>query len=183
MNGLLELIARKNNLCLHTNPFGSLVKLAVAFSLAMTIIIIFVPSLKLEDSNEEKFELYQDDYFAISDAIFQAYDEGKISIGDQFNLPAYNTYYSDKLKPTFPDEVIEKMGILSQSAGVSQYIVADEDVVYFSFGAFFQSVSGIAICRNDKDPSTDDSLKSRFFDGSPSYRYITDCAYHFSDGL
>jgi hypothetical protein len=53
-------------------------------------------------------------------------------------------------------------------------MLLDADVNYFSFGVVFQSISGIAKCRNGKDPSTDDLLKSRFFDGVPSYRYITD---------
>ena len=153
--------------------------LAIFLSLAISAIILFLPALTQED----KYKLYREDYFYVSDAIFQAYDEGKISIKDQYQSPRYNTLDLDKLESLYSENVINKMKKLNRNAGVYTYILADEDVIYFSFGAFFQSISGIAITRNGKHPSTDDALKSRFFDGATSYRYIEDNVYYFFDGL
>ena len=153
--------------------------LAIFLSLAISAIILFLPALTQED----KYKLYREDYFYVSDAIFQAYDEGKISIKDQYQSPRNNTLDLDKLESLYSENVINKMRKLNRNAGVYTYILADEDVIYFSFGAFFQSISGIAITRNGKDPSTDDALKSRFFDGATSYRYIEDNVYYFFDGL
>ena len=153
--------------------------LAIFLSLAISAIILFLPALTQED----KYKLYREDYFYVSDAIFQAYDEGKISIKDQYQSPRYNTLDLDKLESLYSENVINKMRKLNRNAGVYTYILADEDVIYFSFGAFFQSISGIAITRNGKDSSTDDALKSRFFDGATSYRYIEDNVYYFFDGL
>lgn len=136
---------------------------AIVFSLTMTLIIVFVPSLKAEG----KFKLYQIDFYAVSDAVFQAYDDSEISVGEHFSN----------------DEIVNKMEKLEKTAGVFGYILVDKDVIYFNFGAIFQSISGIAICRNGKDLLTDDTLESRPFDGVPAYRYIADGVYHFSDGL
>jgi len=136
---------------------------AIVFSLTMTMIIVIAPSLK----SEGKFKLYQNDFYAISDAIFQAYDDGEISVGEGFSS----------------HEIVKKMEKLKRSTGVYGYILVDKDVIYFSFGAVFQSISGIAICRNGKDLSTDETLESQPYDGVPTYKYITDGVYHFSDGL
>ncbi|WP_318617547.1 hypothetical protein [Sporosarcina sp. YIM B06819] len=136
---------------------------AIVFSLTMTIIIVFVPSLKAEG----KFRFYQKDFYAVSDAVFQAYDEGEISIGKHFSS----------------DEIVKKMEKLKRSAGVGNYTLVDKDVIYFSFGAFFHTISGIAICRNGKDPSVDQIVLPSSFDGMTTYRYIMDGAYYFSDGL
>lgn len=155
------------------------INLAILIGLIITIAIIFIPSLKQDD----KFIIYQKNYFSVSDAIFQAYDEGRVSVEDQFASPPFSTYDLKRLNATFASEIVDEMKALNRTAGVYTYILADEDVVYFSFGAVSQSIDGIAICRNGKDPSTDDALKSRFFDGCTSYIYITDDAYHFKDGL
>lgn len=136
---------------------------AIVFALTMTIIIVFAPSLK----SEGKFKLYQNDFYAVSDAIFQAYDDGKVSVGERY--------------PS--NEIEKKMEKLERSAGVYSYDLVDKDVIYFSFGAVFQSISGIAICRNGKDPSVDQIMPPRSFDGMTIYKYITNGVYHFSDGL
>jgi len=136
---------------------------AIVFSLTMTLIIVFVPSLKAEG----KFKLYQNDFYAVSDAIFQAYDDGKVSVGEHYSS----------------NKIVGKMDKLERAAGVRSYYLVDEDVIYFSFGAAFHTISGIAICRNGKDPSVDQIMPPRSFDGMPTYRYIKDGVYHFSDGL
>lgn len=136
---------------------------AIVFSLTMTIIIIFAPSLK----SEGKFKLYQNDFYAVSDAIFQAYDDGKVSVGEHYSS----------------NEIEKKMEKLERSAGVYSYDLVDEDVIYFSFGAVFHSISGIAICRNGKDPSVNQIMPPSSFDGMTTYRYIKDGVYYFSDGL
>ncbi|OAB40397.1 hypothetical protein [Paenibacillus antarcticus] len=153
--------------------------IAILLCIAMTTVIIYIPSLRQED----KFKIYQDEFMAVSDAIFKAYDEGRVSIGEEFASPPYATYDLDRLSTLFSDKILNKMKKVNRSAGVYTYILADKDVIYFSFGAVFQSISGIAICRNGKDPSTDETLKSRFFDGNTSFEYISNGAYHFSDGL
>ncbi|MTV47369.1 hypothetical protein GJ688_00050 [Heliobacillus mobilis] len=153
--------------------------LAVALGFVVTAVIMATPALDQMD----KFKLYQKEYLAVSDAIFLAYDQGKLSLGEEFTSPPYSISGVDKQKSRFSEEVVHKMGTLHKSAGVNSYIVADQDVIYFSFGANLQSIDGIAICRNGKDPTVDLSLKSRFFDGATSYEYITEGAYHFRDGL
>ncbi|MBD8004703.1 hypothetical protein [Bacillus norwichensis] len=104
----------------------------------------------------------------MANAIFEAYDEGKVL---------------EELESLFPGNIIQEMNKLNKSAGVHTFIVADKDVVYFSYGAVFQSISGIAICRNDKDPSIDEALRSRFFDGAIQYKDLGQEAYLFNDGL
>ncbi len=136
---------------------------AIVFSLTMTIIIVFAPSLK----SEGKFKLYQNDFYAVSDAVFKAYDEGELSVGEHFSS----------------DEIMRKMDKLERSAGVYSYDFVDKDVIYFSFGAVLHTISGIAICRNGKDPSVDQIIAPRSFDGMTTYKYITNGVYHFSDGL
>ncbi|MBC9783063.1 hypothetical protein H1S01_00905 [Heliobacterium chlorum] len=153
--------------------------LAVALGVVMTAVIMATPALDQMD----KFKLYQEEYLAVSDAIFQAYDQGKLSLGEEFTSPPYSILGVDKQNSRFPEEVAHKMDTLHKSAGVNSYIVADQDVIYFCFGANLQSIDGIAVCRNGKDPTVDLSLKSRFFDGATSYEYITEGAYHFRDGL
>ena len=136
---------------------------AIVFSLTMTLIIVFVPSLKTEG----KFKLYQNDFYAISDAVFQAYDDGKVSVGEDYSS----------------NEIVKKMEKLERTAGVRGYYLVDKDVIYFNFGAVFHTISGIAICRNGKDPSVDQILPPSSFDGMTEYKYIKDGVYHFSDGL
>lgn len=153
--------------------------IALVLCFAMTAAIVAVPALKKDD----KFKLYQNDYLAVSEAIFQAYDEGEITVGDEFGSPPYKAYDLDKLNALFSANIVKHMKILNRSAGIYDYILADEDVVYFSFGASLQSIDGIAVCRNGKDPSADEALKRRFFDGNTSFSRIADGAYHFRDGL
>jgi len=136
---------------------------AIVFALTMTLIIVFVPSLKAEG----KFKVYQNDFYAVSEAVFQAYDDGDISVGEHFSS----------------NDIVKKMEKLKRSAGIGTYTLVDKDVIYFSFGAFFHTISGIAICRNGKDLSTDDTLESTPYDGVPTYKFITDGVYQFSDGL
>ncbi|MBE1553841.1 hypothetical protein [Sporosarcina limicola] len=153
---------------------------AIVFSLTMTIIIVFAPSLK----SEGKFKLYQNDFYAVSDAIFQAYDDGKVSVGEHYSSWSSNTNDLETPNSVFSsNEIVKKMEKLEQSAGVYGYNLVDKDVIYFSFGAVFQSISGIAICRNGKDLFTDETLESQPYDGVPTYKYIADGIYHFSDGL
>ena len=152
---------------------------AILLCLTVSVVIAFIPSL----SREDKFSIYQDDFYAVSNAVFQAYDEGKLAVGEQFASPPYSTSDLDRLRSVFSEDVIRKMKKLNRSAGVYSYIAADKDVVYFSFGAVFQSISGVAIVRNGKDPSKDEELKSRFFDGAIRYESIGNNAYHFNDGL
>jgi hypothetical protein len=45
--------------------------------------------------------------------IFQAYEEGEVSFGEQFDSPPYSTLGSDKLKTIFSDEVSNKIEILN----------------------------------------------------------------------
>lgn len=153
--------------------------LAILFSFAITVIILFIPSLTQED----KYKIYRKDYFYVSEAIFQVYDEGEISVGDQYHSPPYSPRDIEKLEAYYTENVINKMKRLNKNAGVYTYILADQDVIYFSFGAFFQSVSGIAITRNGKELSFNDELSSRFFDGATTYEYIEDNVYYFYDGL
>ncbi|WML52270.1 hypothetical protein RCG17_23255 [Neobacillus sp. PS3-12] len=149
-------------------------KIAIVFSLLITFVILFIPPL----NHEDKFNMYKEDYFAVSDAIFQAYDQEKLPMGKQINTSELNRF-----EDIFPKTIINKMKKLNDSAGVYAYIVADKDVIYFSFGATFQSIDGIAICRNNKDPSRDTALKARFFDRNTEFTYITDNVYQFFDGL
>ncbi|NIK80006.1 hypothetical protein FHS15_005190 [Paenibacillus castaneae] len=50
---------------------------AILLSFIMTTVIVTVPSLTQID----KMKMYQSDYFLVSNAIFQAYDEGQIAVG------------------------------------------------------------------------------------------------------
>lgn len=152
---------------------------AIILSFAITAIIILIPALTQED----KFKLYRNDFFYVAEAIFQAYDEGEISVGDQYHSPPYSKMDIEEIESHYTENVMNKMKRLNKNAGVYTYIVADEDVIYFSFGAFFQSISGIAITRNEKNPSADNALRARFFDGAIIYEYIEDNAYYFNDGL
>ncbi len=153
--------------------------LAILLSFAITAIILFIPSLTQED----KYKIYRKDYFHVSEAIFQSYDEGEISVGDQYHSPPYSTQNIVKLESHYTEDVINTMKKLNKNAGVYTYILADQDVIYFSFGAFFQSISGIAITRNDRELSFNDEISSRFFDGATTYEYIEDNVYYFYDGL
>lgn len=152
---------------------------AILLCAIASIAIFYIPGL----SREDKFNMYQDDFYAVSEAVYQAYDEGKLVVGEQFASPPYSTYDLDRLRSLFSEDVVRKMGKLNRSTGVYAYIAADEDVVYFSYGAFFQSISGVAIVRNGKDPSKDGEMKSRFFDGAIRYEPIGEDAYHYYDGL
>jgi len=153
--------------------------LAIFLSFAVTAIILLIPSL----SQEDKYKLYRKDYYHVAEAIFQAHDEGEISVGDQFHSPPYSTLDIEKLESHYTEDVINKMKKLNKNAGVYTYIVAGQDVIYFSYGAFFQSISGIAITRNGRELSFHDELSSRFFDGATTYEYIEDNVYYFFDGL
>jgi hypothetical protein len=148
---------------------------AILLSFIMTIVIIAVPALTQID----KFKLYKHDYFAVSDSLFQAYDEGKLAGKGMFRSPP-SKIDSDELKKLFSNKLISKMKTLNRSAGVVSYSVADKDVIYFMFSPGLQSIDGIAICRNGKNPSTDSRLKT-FFQHA-RYELITDGVYYFSGG-
>lgn len=153
--------------------------LAIFSSFAITALILLIPPLNKED----KYNLYRNDYLDVSDAIFQSYDEGKIYVTDQFHSPPYSRMDMEKIESLYTDDVIKKMKKLNKHAGVYSYILADQDVIYFSFGAVLQSISGIAITRNGRELSTNDELSTRFFDGATSYEYVEDDVYYFYDGL
>ncbi len=153
--------------------------LAIALSLVITFSLFFIPAIK----KENQFEPYKNDFYAVANAIFEAYDEGKVSIGNQYHSPSDSAVNLEELESLFPGNIIQEMNKLNKSAGVHTFIVADKDIVYFSYGAVFQSISGIAICRNDKDPSIDEALRSRFFDGAIQYKDLGQEAYLFNDGL
>ncbi|MEL3970947.1 hypothetical protein AAEO50_01535 [Rossellomorea oryzaecorticis] len=149
--------------------------------LKTTAFCFITPFLFLIGLNQETtFIFHKADYTTVSDALFKAVDNGQISVGDEFST---HTYDQEKLKPFLSDRAVEKMNRLKESSGVYSIIIADRDVIYFSHGAAFQSISGIAITRNGKDPGADEGLKSRFFDGNTSFRHIINEAYYFSDGL
>lgn len=145
----------------------------------ISLAIIPIPSLKKDD----KYKIYKSTYYQVADAIFNAYDAKKIKIGDQFQSPPYATYDMDRISVNFEKDIINCMKKLNKNAGVYTYIMADDDVVYFSFGANFQSVEGIAICRKGENPNNNEKLRSKYFDGSPHYNCIENGVYHFYDGL
>lgn len=100
---------------------------AIVFSLTMTIIIVFVPSLK----SEGKFKLYQNDFYAVSDAIFQAYDDGKISVGEHYSSWSSNTSELENPNSVYSsNDIVKKMEKLERSAGVYRYDLVDEDVIF-----------------------------------------------------
>jgi hypothetical protein len=149
--------------------------------LLTTVFCFVTPIILLIGLNQETtFILNKIDYNIVSDALFEAVDNGQISVGDQFSI---NKYDQEKLSRFLSDREIAKMNRLKEYGGVYSIIIADRDVIYFSHGAVFQSISGIAITRNGKDPEADEGLKSRFFDGNTSFRHIINEAYYFSDGL
>jgi hypothetical protein len=150
---------------------------AILLSFIMTTVIIVVPSLTQID----KFKLYQQDYFVVSDSLFKAYDEGKIAVGSQFQSPPYSKRDLEELKKIFSDKVINKMKALNRNAGVNTYIVAEKDLIYFSFGATFQSIDGIAISRKTQIP-TDNGVRREYFQ-NVQFEYITDGVYYFTGGL
>ncbi|QWC22405.1 hypothetical protein KJK41_19430 [Bacillus haikouensis] len=157
-------------------------KKGIGKKLVKTTAFCFItPLLFLIGLNQETtFIFHKADYTTVSDALFQAVDNGQISLGDEFST---HTYDQEKLRPILSARAIDKLGRLRESGGVYSIIIADRDVIYFTHGAVFQSISGIAITRNGKDPEADEGLKSRFFDGNTSFRHIFNDAYYFSDGL
>lgn len=148
---------------------------AILLSFLITIVIIALPALTQID----KFKLYKDDYFAVSDSLFQASDEGKLVGKGMFHSPP-SKIDSEELMKLFSDKLIRQMKTLNRSAGVVSYNVADKNVIYFMFSPVFQSIDGIAICRNGKNPSTDSRLKTLF--QHARYELITDGVYYFSGG-
>ncbi|WP_175990227.1 hypothetical protein [Bacillus sp. Marseille-Q1617] len=160
----------------------SVAKNGIGKKLLRTTIFCFItPILFLIGLNQETtFIFHKTDYNIVSDALFKAVDNGKINVGAEFST---HTYDQEKLKPFLSERATDKMDRLRESGGVYSIIIADRDVIYFSHGAAFQSISGIAITRNGKDPEADKGLKSRFFDGNTSFRHLINEAYYFSDGL
>lgn len=86
--------------------------------------------------------MYKKDYYEVSNAIFQVYDEGKLSVGDKLESPPYSRLDMDKITGMFSSDIVNRMKKLNKSAGVYDYIVANKDVIYFSFGASLQSIDG-----------------------------------------
>lgn len=152
---------------------------AIVSVMLITAIIIPLKPLDYKD----KYHIYKNDYKTVADAMFKAYDNGALEIGDQFASPPYSTYQINEINSEIANNITGSMENLNRFAGVYTYIMADEDVIYFSFGAVFQSIDGIAICRNGKVPSADAELIKRFFDGGTSFTYIDDNGYYFCDGL
>lgn len=153
--------------------------ISILCSLLVIASVALVPSLKYED----KYRMYKGLYTDVSGAMFEGYDNKKIAIGEQLNNPPNKTDSLTKILSSFDPDIISKMGKLNNNAGISTLIMADKDVVYFRFGPVFQSVDGIAICRNGKDPGTDSALKSKYFDGNTKFTAIVDGIYYFKDGM
>jgi hypothetical protein len=137
--------------------------IAVLLVLMVSLTIPFIPAPEQEDA----FTLYQDDFYMVADAIFEAYDNDKIQVEERIHARDL-----DRLEEPFSKQIVQKMQELHRDAEVFMIIMADKDVIYFANDGFFQSIKGIAITRNGKDPNTDEALKARFFDGSPNYKYI-----------
>lgn len=152
---------------------------AIVSVMLVTAIIIPLKPLDYKD----KYNIYKNEYTTVADAMFEAYDNGTLKIGDQFASPPYATYQIDEINSDIANDITGSMENLNRFAGVYTYIMADKDVIYFSFGAAFQSIDGIAICRNGKVPSADQELIRRFFDGCTRFTYIDENVYYFNDGL
>ncbi|WP_458411804.1 hypothetical protein ACNQFZ_13185 [Schinkia sp. CFF1] len=155
---------------------GKRLTIAIGLCFTMTILIFALPGVP-SLSEVEEFKLYKEDYFAISGAIFQAYDKGYISVEDRLNSPPSKNDL-ERLGTHFSNGVIRRMKKLSRVAGISFYDIVDKDVIHFG-DIRLHSSAGIAICRNGKDPSTDIVLKSQFHDVI-TYRHIANGIYYFS---
>jgi hypothetical protein len=157
----------------------------ILISILCSILVIgsvaLVPSMKYED----KYKLYKGLYTDVAVAMFECYDSKKIAIGEQLNNPPNKTESMNKILYSFDPEIISKMGKLNNNAGICTLTMADKDVIYFSFGSgpIFQSVDGIAVCRNGKDPGSDSALKAKYFDGNTTYTTIVEGVYYFKDGM
>jgi hypothetical protein len=78
----------------------------------------------------------------ISKDIFDLYDKGYLGVGDYIDFD--NEYNKDKLPRVYDDiKVINKR---NQICGLK---LIDKDVIFFTYGAYYQSVSGVAVTRNN----------------------------------
>jgi hypothetical protein len=157
------------------------IHISILCSILVIASVTLVPSLKYED----KYKMYKGLYTDVAVAMFECYDSKKIAIGEQLNNPPNKSENMTKILASFDPDIISKMGKLNNNAGITTLTMADKDVIYFSFGSgpFLQSVDGIAICRNGKDPGSDSALKAKYFDGNTTYTNIVEGVYYFKDGI
>lgn len=168
------------NISIKSKKSGECKRIIVSglISVLITVVIIPIPSL----TSDDKFEIYKNYYFAVAEDMFEEYDNGKLSVKNEFQSPPYSKMDIDRINAVFTAATIRDMKRLNRSAGVYSYVMADKDVIYFSFGALFQSIDGIAICRNGKDPTIDSELKSQFYQAT-RYSSIEAGVYHYYGGL
>ncbi|MET3575062.1 hypothetical protein ACFFIY_04600 [Bhargavaea ullalensis] len=150
-----------------------------ALSLTIVLLAILLPGA----TEAGKFVSQESNFNVVAAAAFDGLDTGRISVGDEFDISSNGTYDLERLERAFAPATLRKMKELHKRAGIYRVILADGDVIYFSRGAVFQSISGIAIVRNGKDPAADAELHARYFDGVIRYEPIGDGAYEFFDGL
>lgn len=148
--------------------------LTISFCFIITAIIVSRPALKSND----KLKLYQKDYYTVANAIFQAYDEEKISLGDEFSS---NDLDLDKINSIFPNNIVKDMKKLSRYAGVYVYAVSEKDVIYFYFASAGPISSprydGVVVCRNGQEPTRDKKFSENYI-----HIYIVDGGFHYHDG-
>ncbi|SIT70871.1 hypothetical protein [Edaphobacillus lindanitolerans] len=150
---------------------------SVMLILAIALFSFLLPGL----DETEKYVHQEKEFQEVASFIFDSIDAGNISIGDEF--PASPGEIPETVNPVLSDETLLMLNKLHRRAGIYRIIAADHDVVYFTRGAVFQSISGIAITRNSKDPVADAALHARYFDGAITYDPLGDGAYEFFDGL
>ena len=115
---------------------------------------------------------------AASNIIFQMYDEQLLNVGERFFLLHEPIEGNERALEN--KELYDSLKSLKEKEEVCIVYFVDKNVILFSKGAYFQSVSGIAKTRNSPELKRDWGIG---FDGGMTYTQIDDNTYKFFDGL
>ena len=125
---------------------------------------------------KREHELFND----TSSILFEMLDEKIFDAGAFLNI--FDTEYIEGNENALKNaELVDLLKKLSKNAEIAQVYVVDKNVILYSHGAYFQSVSGIVKTRNN--PELKANWGNTGFDGCMTYKEIDAGTFSFSDGL
>ena len=147
------------------------------------VIIVFIVLLQgcmpKPVDNKKNYENGANEFNKISEIIFGMYDDGVIDYTTILNLSDIEQFSGSE--EALNDESLYNLLItIRKNYEINTVYIVDSNVILYSAGGFFQSVSGIVKTRNNPELVRDWHIGT---DGAITYEQIAENTYIFSDGL
>ncbi|MFA6309331.1 MAG: hypothetical protein WC677_06280 [Clostridia bacterium] len=152
----------------------SIISVIIIFTVGFAALYISIKSSSIFSGPEINSYLGQDDiknYEIIGNQLFNLYDKGKIKVN-----------YADVYEIDHDDSSTKIKKILGKYAGKVKITFVSKNVIFLSYGAFWQSVDGIAVRRNNANLKK--TYENTGYDeGTLTYIELAPNIYSFNAGL